>query len=74
MSSPADGASAGFRNVLPAEGMPERLVGLAPAADVVEAVLDLVGRRRLEGESGAEHDLARIGVAAARGCLNRLSR
>ena len=59
MSSPADGPSPGFRNVLPAEGMPERLVGLAPVPDVVEPILDDLGGRRLEGEPCAEHDLAR---------------
>ena len=61
ISAPADGPSGGLRNTLPALGMPEGLVGLAPVPDVVEALLDDVRLGRLEAERGAEDDLGRRG-------------
>ena len=62
--------SAGLRKTLPADGMPERLVRLAPAADLVEALGDdvRIGRLELEGRPG--HDVGR----ARRRVLEALSR
>src|SRR5207237_435943 len=39
-------------------GDAQGLMRLAPAPDLVEALLDLVGRRGLEREGGRNHDLA----------------
>ena len=56
----------------PGRRQPERLVGLAPAADVVEALLDDVRVRRAQLEGRIEDE---VGVAhPAATCLNRLSR
>ena len=72
LDEPPGRVAVGVAEDAPGRRQPERLVGLAPAADLVEARLDdvRVGRAQLEGR--VEHQLGRSRPAGT--CLNRLSR
>ena len=56
MSRPAE-SPVGLRNTLPGGRQPERLVRLAPVADVVEPLLDDLGVGRCQAEGRIDHDV-----------------